>query len=132
MPALTNSIGTETFLDLQGNLKPRSEDLQVLARPGVNDVRIRTAGVRGQPVRVRSIKYVASHTAAASKLDDYIALKDGAEYAVTQNSVSMGYYKVLDVSQVSERAILNAVGGEAGSEQSEQICEWTLIHVPAP
>lgn len=132
MPALTNSIGAQTFLDLQGNLKPRSESLQVLVRPGVNDVRIRTDGVRGQPVRVRTIKYLASHAAAASKLDDYIALKDGAEYAVIQHSVSMGYYKILDVSQVSERAILNAVGGEAGGEQVEQVCDWTLIHVPDP
>jgi len=132
MPVHTNSIGGLQFVDLQGRIQPRSEQPEVFVRPGKDDVTIRLTAVRGRPVKLRSVNYVADWDAAKTAINAYISMKDGTAYAIIQHTTAYGNYLVLDVVELIARAVTNVVGGLAGGEEIHQVCEWTVIHESNP
>lgn len=129
MPVHTNSIGASTFIDLQGRLQPRSEQLEVLSRKGKDEVALRLTATKGRPVKLRSINYVASFAAAKTAIETYIGYKDGTKRTITQHSVSFGSFQVIDVIEVVAKAVTSVQGGLAGGEEVYHVCEWTVISV---
>lgn len=109
-----------------GAFKPRSEDLQLIVRPGVDDVRVRTSGVRGQLIQATSVNFVTDFDAAAAALDTYLSMKDGTAYEVVQYGTSHGDYLVIDVSQRPPQAITAAIGGTGNVQH---VCDWILHHI---
>jgi hypothetical protein len=128
MPIHTNTIDAYEFEDIRGSLQPRSEELEVFSRPGVDDTTVRLTGVRGRPVQIQTMHYVADFTAAKNALSAYVQLKDGSSYEIVQHTVSFGDFRILDVVQVSARAVANVVGSIVPNATVEQICVWTVQH----
>jgi hypothetical protein len=128
MPVHTNTIDAYEFEDIRGSLQPRSEELEVFSRPGLDDTTVRLTGVRGRPTQIQTMHYVADFTAAKNALSAYVQLKDGNNYEIIQHSVSFGDFRILDVVQVSARAVTNVVGSLISGATVEQICQWTVQH----
>lgn len=130
MPVHTNTIDAYQFEYIRGSLQPRSEELEVFTRPGLDDTTIRLTGVRGRPVQIQTMHYVADFTAAKNALSAYVQLKDGASYEIVQHSISMGNYRILDVVEVYARAVTNVTGSLITNPTVEQVCLWTVQHQP--
>lgn len=128
MPIHTNTIDAYEFEDIRGSLQPRSEDLEVFSRPGKDDTTVRLTGVRGKPVQIQTMHYVADFEAAKNALSAYVQLKDGASYEIVQHTTSFGNFRILDVAQVSARAVANVVGSIVPGATVEQTCQWTVQH----
>jgi hypothetical protein len=133
MPVHDHYIDAYQFEDLRGMIVPRSEDIELLARPGKDDTTARLTGVRGRPFAVVTMHYVADFEAAATAISEYVQLKDGNPYEVIQHSISFGFYRVLDVVEaVPPRAVASVVGSIIANPTVQQFCQWTLQHVPTP
>jgi hypothetical protein len=128
MPVHTNTIDAYQFEYIRGSLQPRSEELEVFTRPGKDDTTIRLTGVRGRPVQIQTMHYVADFQAAKDALSAYAQLKDGSQYEIVQHSISHGDYRILDVVQVSARAVTNVNGSLLTNPTVEQVCMWTVQH----
>lgn len=128
MPVHTNTIDAYEFEDIRGSLQPRSEELEVFSRPGKDETTVRLTGVRGRPVQIQTMHYVASFEAARNFLSSYVQLKDGDNYEIVQHTVSFGDFRILDVVQVSARAVTNVVGAILPGATVEQVCQWTVQH----
>jgi hypothetical protein len=133
MPLATNSIGEFQFEELRGSLQPRSQDLEILIRPGKDDSTVRLTGVRGKPFQVLTLHYVADFLSAKNAISAYVTLQDGNAYEVVQLDESIGYFRVLAVVEVSAMAVASVVGDTLIADPEVlQYCQWTLQHVPNP
>jgi hypothetical protein len=128
MPVHTNTIDAYEFEDIRGSLQPRSEELEVFSRPGKDDTTVRLTGVRGRPVQIQTMHYVASFEAAKNAISAYVQLKDGGNYEIVQHTTSFGSFRILDVVQVSARAVTSVNGSIIPGATVEQICQWTVQH----
>lgn len=128
MPVHTNTIDAYQFEDIRGSLQPRSEELEIFARPGKDDTTVRLTGVRGRPTQIITVHYVADFTAAKNALSSYVQLKDGASYEIVQHSISFGDFRILDVVEVESRAVANVIGSLISGATVRQICQWTVQH----
>lgn len=128
MPVHTNTIGAQQFEDIRGSLQPESEELEVFARPGKDGTTVRLTGVRGRPVQIQTLHYVADFTAAKNALSAYVQLKDGANVEIVQHSVSFGDFRILDVVEIQARAVANVIGSLIPGAGVMQVCQWTVQH----
>lgn len=128
MPVHTNTIDSEQFEDIRGSLQPESEELEVFARPGKDGTTVRLTGLHGRPVQIQTLHYVADFAAAKAALTAYVQMKDGANYEITQHSVSFGDFRILDVVEVEARAVTNVIGSIIANATVRQICQWTVQH----
>lgn len=126
MGVLTNSIGSYTFDDLQGNVQRRREQLQVFQRPGVDGVGFRKLGQRTTAFQLVSIHYVLDWETSKTALDAYKALIGANPQTLIQHGVNWGDYDVQDVIQAEARAVLNVAGSIVPGAQVRQVCQWTL------
>jgi hypothetical protein len=131
MPVHTNTIDAYEFEDIRGSLQPRSEELEVFSRPGLDDTTVRLTGVRGRPTQIQTMHYVADFTAAKNAISAYVQLKDGSGYEIVQHSVSFGDFRILDVVELQARAVTNVTGSLIASPTVMQVCLWTVQHQPA-
>lgn len=126
MPIHTNTIDAFEFRDIQGNLQPKSPQLEVLVRGGHAGESIRTTGTRGVPCQIRTLTYQDNWDNARDALIAYTELKDGTPYEIVQHSSSMGLWKVLDVVQESARACMFQQ-----QEAVQRYCIWTVVSTNA-
>lgn len=124
----TNSIAGFEFSSLRGTLQPRKQRLEVLARPGKDDVEVRLGSVRGEPFTLDSAQWVSSLADCLALETSYCSLLDGNAYQVIKDGVDHGSFYVVGVSTTEKRAVTAVVGGPAGGEQARLRCRWSLIH----
>lgn len=120
------------FEAMRGRLQPKSEQLEVLIRPGRHGESIRTSGVRGAPSQIVTVHYVTDWTAAANAIASYVTLKDGLPYKFIQHTTYYGYFKILEVVEVDAAACVNVIGSIEPNPQVVQVCQWTVISAIAP
>lgn len=126
MPIHTNSIGSFTFFDLVGSIYPRQEQIEVIERPGVNGSGARKTGARGKPFVLLSITYFDDFSDAASELTSYKAYVGDALHTVTRNSVNLGDFLVLEVTEATPpMAVLNVAGSPSSQVRAEH--RWRLL-----
>jgi len=128
MPFHTNTIDAYEFEDIRGSLQPESEELEVFSRPGKDGSTVRLTGVRGRPVQIQTLHYVASFTAAKNALSAYVQMKDGGNVVIVQHSVSFGNFRILDVVELQARAVTNVIGSIIPGATVMQVCLWTVQH----
>lgn len=124
MPIHTNSIGLHTFIDLQGTIDPRGEQLELFARPGFDGVVARRTGQRGEPFVLRSISYHTDFSASKTALLAFKANQGVDPQDVIQYSVNYGVFLVLRVRQVECHVMQNCT---AGAFTVRMICDWELL-----
>lgn len=139
MPALVNKIVYGSgggdhfdFDDLMGSLQPKSQRPEIFVRNGRDGEIIRKTGIRGLPVTVRTLRYVADWTDARDTLVAYNTLQGTGPVVVWQHSISFGYWQVLDVAEESARACAKVIGSLVANPLVSQVCQWTLLSVEAP
>lgn len=125
------------FEDIRGRLQPKAEKLEVTIRPGHAGETIRKTGIRATPSQIVTVHYVLNWTAAKAALVDYHTLIDGNPYEIIQHSLSYGYFRVLDITEVDVRAVENVIGSilfeESGSVPTVlQTLAWTVVSTEAP
>jgi hypothetical protein len=128
MPVHTNTIDSEQFEDIRGSLQPESEELEVFSRPGKDGSTVRLTGVRGRPVQIQTLHYVADFTAAKNALSAYVQMKDGGNVVIVQHSVNFGNFRILDVVEIEARASTNVIGSIVSNPTVRQVCLWTVQH----
>lgn len=139
---LTNSIifdpddeedGFFQFEDMSGVLHPRTEQMEVIVRPGSDGESLRTTGVRAIPSQVVTMHYVEDLEAAKDAIEAYITLIDGLPYEVVQREISYGFFRVLSVVQLPQsRPSFNNINALLPDTEYRQYCLWTLVATEAP
>lgn len=129
MPAaLSNTIGTAEFFDLVGTVYPRQPQIELIERPGVDDVGARFNGTRGKPFRLLSVTYFASFDYAYAEFSSYIALKQTLQ-VLTRNSTTIGNVLVIEVAEAKPPQAVYNVAGAPGAQCRAEVL-WTLIAMP--
>lgn len=130
MPFHTNSIAGYQFEDIRNSLIGASQTFEDLSRPGKDGTAVRLLGVKGRPHQIFTFHYVADFEAARDAINAYSELKDGSAYPIIRHSTEFGNFRILDVIEVSARAVANIVGQTiVDSPSVEQVCQWTVQHV---
>lgn len=124
MPVHLNSIDGLPFVDMQGNIEPRGEQLELFMRPGYNGHIARKTGVRGTPFRVRTVNYVSTLAYCKTVLEEFKLLIGVDPVEVYQYSVYRGTFLVLNVRQVEVKAMVNCT---LGNYQARLVCDWELL-----
>jgi hypothetical protein len=132
---MTNSIGTFTFLKLDGNPEPLKEECIVLSRPGVEGVAVWKTGRRGVKLTLRSSVDAADLDAARALVPAYQALigADAVELVwcdIELADVESFQVIVLDVRPVEVKAIIGGVGGLNSPSGGWCVCDWDVVAVP--
>ncbi len=133
MPIHTNTIGAFAFEDIRGRLQPKAQQLEVIVRPGHAGETTRKTGIRAVPFQVLTLHYVADWAAAKAALVAYVAAIDaGTPLEVVQHSLSYGYFKVLQVTEVEARACVQSIGTLIANAEVMQVVAWTLLSTDPP
>lgn len=135
MPILTNEIVatgpvTYDFDEMVGPLVPKSMQLEVIARPGVDGQEFRETGIRATSSRLRTTRYYTDRAAAITALTAYVNLH-GETVAVTMHDEAMGNYVVERVSQAGDvQAVVNVANSvQSGTPQARMAVDWQLRNV---
>lgn len=127
MPVHTNKIGAFYFNDIIGEIALRQEQVEVFERKGTDGVGLRTTGKRGRTFQLQTVNFVATYEYAKLAMVSYKALIGGPPQPIIRYTVSFGTFAVLDVVEVSAKAVLNTLGGMNPPNEVRQVCQWTLI-----
>lgn len=126
MPVHVNSIDSFTFADLVGTTYFSQQEIELIPRPGVDGLGARRSGVRGKPFVMVSICYHADFTTAAASLAEYTDLVGHNPVSLTRNSVDMGNFLVLEVTEHKPpQAVIN-VAGYPGAQCRAEV-KWSLV-----
>lgn len=123
MPVHVNSIGSYTFIDLQGIIDPRSEQLELLNRPGYDGTIARKTGSRGEPFMVQTVTYCTDFSVAKDAVLLYKSLIGEDPQTVIRYTVNHGDFLVLRVREVSCRVMVNSTSGF----NVRLVCAWELL-----
>ena len=124
---MADSIGSFTFLSLDGPVEGPSEQLVVVARAGVDGVAVWQSGRRGREFVLRSAKDFATQAAAATEFEGYQALQGGNPVAMEWKGLTLSASHRLLVERVErlqQEPIVGGIGGVA-SPRVLLICLWT-------
>lgn len=129
MPIHDNTIGEYRFIDIQGNIEPRGQQLELIVRPGFDGLFARKTGSRGVPFTIRTVSYATTFTTARAAT---LLLKEliGAEpQEVIKYSVSHGNFLVLNVREIECRAMVNSTAENTSGPpfQVRMVHEWELV-----
>lgn len=140
MAGLTQSIGSHSFLSLEGDLQMWRNELEAMVLPYRNGEALRSKGYRSKPFVLRSCVDLASETAAYNKAIDYCGLIGAGVQTLTWRSVDLSSepsvdYKinVIDLTNVRVVKAHNIVGGlnvSTGSNGVMLYCDWAVLMVP--
>lgn len=129
-------IDSLEFLTLDGPIGRRTEQLEIVQRPGVPDQGLWRTNLRGKPFELLSqvdcLSLADAHTTYA---EEYVLLIGADPVNVIQGGVDFGTtedlaFAVLDCQLVEARHILTAVGGLNPPSEGFLICRWTLLALP--
>jgi hypothetical protein len=137
MAGLTHSIGSHTFLSLEGSPGVYRTKVELLSLPYKDGESQRSMGRHNEPFTLQSCVDLSSYTAARNKLDDYALLIGAGVQTLVWRSVNftsglttaMEVF-VLDVQQDRIVVANNVVGGlnvSTGSNGVMLYANWTLI-----
>jgi len=127
---VANIIGEFEFLTLHGRPSPPAEQVEVVARGGVDGLGIWRTGVRGQPFRMFSQVDAPSLEIAADEFERYQALIGQDPVEMVQDDVIRDWkVAVLGVQLVSRYAIMVPVGGLNFPSLAWLEAEWTLVAI---
>lgn len=124
MPALVNSIGAYTFIDLRGNLDPRQERLELLVRQGYDGLIARRTGSRGEPFSLTTVSYATDFETAKDVTFAFKALVGSDPLTIVKYSVDWGEYLLRAVRETQCRAMLNSTAGAYGVRMEHQ---WEFV-----
>lgn len=131
---MTCSIGTFTFLALDGHPVPPRDECVVLTRPGVEGAAVWRSGARGTRFTLRSFVDAKDLEAARGLYAGYLAAIGGDPLELTWydlKSTDEGYkVVVLDCRPAEIKAIIGGVGGLNPPSEGWCECDWDLIAVP--
>ena len=140
MAGLTHSIGSFTFLSLEGQVGMRNKRLEVLSLPYANGESLRSTGTHSDIFRLQSCVDRGTYTIGLNLLDSYAAYIGGGPKAFVWRSVDYGTLttpldvEVLGVS-MSRIVVANGVVGglsvSAGANGVMVYADWELRLVPA-
>jgi len=131
MPYLTNSIGGNPFISLEGEYDWEQPSIQIDSRPGVTGMDFTLTATKGQPFQLISIVDVNSLEEGKTKIEEYKALISSDPVSVTKNGVVYVSAKILNVTPLSLQKIAVAVGNKKSVfAQALLTCRWDLIAIP--
>lgn len=131
MPILGQAIGPFTFDSLRGEFQLEREELELIARPGVDGTGVRRLGRRGRPFVIESWRYEFSYATAESVFQLYLQLIEGDPLTVIKNGqVLRDKYQVLDVEKGGIVPAGTVVGSIVKPASCLLICGWTLLAMP--
>lgn len=133
MPYIDHAIGSEHFAFLAGSPAVRQHVVEIIDKPGQDDVALRLMGQKCQPFQLRSERSVASITAGRTLMETYAAMKTSGPYTLIWEGITFTLKAaVLDVKQ-AELYVAASVGNvEAPTDTAWLAADWTLILVPEP
>lgn len=132
----THKIGDKQFLRLDGLPCGLSEQVEVIMRPGVDDVAIWVSGNRGKPFTVRSLVDAATVDDARGVFESYLTMKrqqhamQWADYDFLNEAFEV---LVLDVQPArpqhiaARKTIVGGLNVDDGDDGFFLYCDWTLI-----
>lgn len=123
-----NEIGTQTFIDLQGNaptsIQQRAEAIE---RAGVDGTGVMYVGDSGRAFRLRSFRDVDTLADAHTLAETYAALVGGPNLSLKIGGVTKSYQvAVLHVDPIVHEKIESAVGGFSTTKGALLIADWIL------
>ena len=132
--ALTNQIQNFKFLDLIGPPGTSAEQVEIIARAGVDDVEVWLTGRRGAPFQMASRVDVPTLDNAFVALEQYIGLigQDPQPliwHGVDMESTSQLKFAVLSVQSQRIYQTRTFVGGLFPPSLAMLECVWSLIPV---
>lgn len=127
MPVHTNSIGEYQFLQMDGSIYLRQQQLELIERDGVNGTGVRKLGLRGKPFQLVTTNYEETFATAHTKMLAYKLLVGDDPVTLTYKSIDKGTFLVLGVVESDCFAIFNSIGGLVGGEECCQIVTWMLL-----
>jgi len=135
VPANTNKIGAEEFLEIVGLPDWLQQRLRIVERPGVDGLGVWLTGIRGKPATVRTRVDCFDLAAALAALDRYCAMVGNNPVAMTyagQDLTGFGVrFQVLGVHPAPDgvRTIAGGVGGLNATSGAWLECDWELVAV---
>lgn len=129
---LDTSTGRFAFDDMLGAPQPKTEQLEVIARPGVDGENLRETGVRAEPTALRTLVYLADRGDAKTAIESYAVLIDGEPYEIIQHGQSWGFYRVLKVVPQPLLPCAVAAGTLVVNPSVLLIADWLLLGTEAP
>ncbi len=132
--ALWNQIGPFPFLDLRGGIERFKQEVEILARPGVNGAGFKQLGLKGRPFNCHSRVDAESVQDAQLAWENYsLIVGDGNAYYVAQYGTDFTIFGVqfivLDVRLVTIKAMALFQGGIFPPSQGWIEAEWTLFPI---
>lgn len=134
------SIGTFRFLALEGQPLPDLEEVDVVARPGVNGVGLWKLGKRGSPFTIVSKVDAITKIRARALYASYKQLIAADPVVLVWSSINLRVTEeflvaVLDVIPTpgpsgGVRGLGSASGGLNPPSLGFIACQWTLIAIP--
>ena len=127
MPIVNDTIGSESFIRLDGSVEFAQQQFSDQTRYAVDGVAFRDEGKRGIPFTLRAIRDTSSRTDAVSLLATYKGMV-GDVVSITQTGVARSNYKILAVSELPDsRTVRTGIGGLVGGAYL-LVTQWTFIH----
>lgn len=142
MAGFTFSIGSHTFLSLEGNLGLYQDQIEILNLAYKDGSALRSMGQRSEPFVLTSCVDLENEVLAYEKADAYKLLVSAGNQVLVWRSVNLSTaasltnkWKVNVIKVSSPRVIkaYNIVGGlnrTAGQNGVMLYCDWTLQLVP--
>lgn len=133
MAYLVNSIGSYTFLALEGPIELIQTPVQLIERPNVAGVDTRIFAAKGRPFELVSISSHATETAAYTAFNTFVALKAAGLQTLTRAGIDYSltpYFQKVKVIDVACRATetMNALTGNITTNDKVLLtCSWVLV-----
>ncbi len=122
------SIGGFQFIILRGGVDIEGEQLETLARQGVNGTAFRKVGRRNEPVILVSIADVLDAPATKAIWESYKALQGTSIQLIEDNGTTWDNVVVLNVRRLGfPKKMATSVGGLVADSQFLVTVEWQLI-----
>lgn len=129
-------IGNKQFLQMDGLPAGLSQQVELLMRPGVADVAVWLAGLKGQPFQVRTLIDQPSVADCRTAFQTYLAMKTQQhtlQFADYDFAAEAFEVLVLDVAPVrpghiqARKTIVGGLNVGSGDDGFYMYCNWTLI-----
>lgn len=136
MAGLTFTIGTHSFLSLDGEPGLLKTVVEVMTLPYYDGEAVRSMGIHSEPFTMTSCVDLADYVAAENKLYEYAALIGQSPVQFEWRSVSfsaLALVQVLDVRASKKIPAGSLVGGlnlSNGSDGCMLYADWLLRLVP--